>query len=536
MISHRLTYLLLAIGCLLLTACSDRDDTADQLSDREVYISLAVTFTEGPKATMRADWWPRGGEHGNYNEAAFARENTVTGITLILYRTTDGKGLNSAENPTLELVRYFPITETSVTRGPQGDGGNWECFYFTGREAIGSNILDLKAKYHAIAFANLYPDGLTEGVSKLNDLKDKVFSGDLYMGNATRLAKDCTHFAMSSESNANTIDFSLVDPQLINGGHDLFYDLTGQGVEVERMVARLDFWAANSEGYAETNASGNAYYAPGYVYKVYDESGDVVTNDRFVVTHITPFNVNNGTEYAFKHVMVKNGEVGEPTDPWLEILAPEDGFYRAVVDPASGSKPSGSFLNPLSGITDASLENNASVPYQYRQSVAAMHPYVSANHGADGKSGGFMNSESYEDTGGTKYTIPEAEDVIIAYVKENALALSENVYNYATGLIIEGDYYTNDDVSTRAHRVYYGYIHHASRTNSPDAYKAYRHADLDNTLTNNYPTDPTSPMFYGVVRNNIYRVHIGKVFQRGTLSYSIRVKRWDKFTHEVIYM
>ena len=41
-------------------------------------------------------------------------------------------------------------------------------------------------------------------------------------------------------------------------------------------------------------------------------------------------------------------------------------------------------------------------------------------------------------------------------------------------------------------------------------------------------------MNFGIVRNNIYRVSVDKIKEGNTLE--IKVKMWDKFTHEVIYM
>jgi hypothetical protein len=46
----------------------------------------------------------------------------------------------------------------------------------------------------------------------------------------------------------------------------------------------------------------------------------------------------------------------------------------------------------------------------------------------------------------------------------------------------------------------------------------------------------TPAMKFGIVRNNIYRVSIGRIDEKGTLELKIKVKKWDPFIHDFIYM
>jgi len=46
----------------------------------------------------------------------------------------------------------------------------------------------------------------------------------------------------------------------------------------------------------------------------------------------------------------------------------------------------------------------------------------------------------------------------------------------------------------------------------------------------------TTAMKFGVVRNNIYRISINSIDKKGSLDLSIKVKKWDTFTHDWIYM
>lgn len=541
---RRLINILTASVCLLsLSACSlvtDDEVTGEELNIGEVYFNFAINVNLPHAAGTRADWWPRGGEHGNYNEAAFQRENEVTEVTIILYQTPDNKGLNSSSDAAvLDFVRCYPVTRAGTAK--QADGGNWEAWYTTGYQRLGDHRLRFSQTYHAIAVANLdLTTSLTEGTSTLADLKDKLTNQLYLVGDATKNATECQQFVMASAENTNTVNFASVTPT--KNGNELYFDLDAQGIEVERLAARIDFWSLNSE-YKEKNGSAVDYDTPGYVYTVYTPDGLTPTTDRFVITHITPFNLYNAQEYLFKHVVVDDKTT-------VERLAPEDGSYRAVIDPGIAGKgstkpatiPVAGYVNPLSGISESTLSTNP-----YRHAVKDMHPTVSADNGVDGKSGGFMLSESYYDVSDVKHTTDVAEDVIVGYAMENTMALNAMLYYYATGVIIEGDYYEGDDVSKKTHRVYYGFLRHASETIAPNGYDALVASNFDsdaniNLFHNIHPNSTESPMHYSVVRNNIYRIHVGKVYQRTSptdppsIKIYIRVKMWDEYYHVPIYI
>lgn len=66
---------------------------------------------------------PKGGENGDGREAGFQRENTISGITVILYQ--DATGINTTANPTLDLVRYFPVSEGNRHNANRSYLYNW---------------------------------------------------------------------------------------------------------------------------------------------------------------------------------------------------------------------------------------------------------------------------------------------------------------------------------------------------------------------------------------------------------------------------
>lgn len=495
---RRLIYLFIATACLLLqTACQFEDDgqCADTINVGDSYISLTVAVSNGDTHARTRANTPAGGEDGDGREAGFERENTVTGITLILYQ--DANGINTTDNPTLDLVRYFPVTERAAGESPI------EVTYTTGSQPLGRHNLNLSATYHAIVIANApgVAASLTEGVSTLSDIKDATLNA-IYAGDPTNSADDCTHFVMSSESDC-TINFGSVTATNLDGtthvkGQDMLYDLTEQPIVIERMAARIDFWAKGGTYDATT------YTTPGYVYQPWKstDTTEPSSSDRFVITRITPFNLNAGTEYLLKRTNDAN-----------KYLASETGS-NYVIDPTTSTKTGTStpatFVNALSGIASSTdLSTNG-----YCHTIAAMHELASASSTIDGK-----------------------ENIIICYPMENTLPDESPLYYYATGIVIEGDYYIGNnttDPTKREHRIYFGYIRHQGE--SADAYDALLPSELSTTEK----TSSTKPMNFGIVRNNIYRISIEKVLEKTVeapkITLKIKVKKWDKFEHAPIYM
>ena len=152
---------------------------------------------------------------------------------------------------------------------------------------------------------------------------------------------------------------------------------------------------------------------------------------------------------------------------------------------------------------------------------------------------------STETAEGTKFSITDngvtADNIIICYPKENTL--NGNItplYYYATGLAFEGYYYkknaatdANGKFTGGTRKVFYHYLRHQG--NQDAAYSALTDETLSTTAT-----CPTSPaMNYGIVRNNIYRVCIESITPVDDdikVTLLIKVKKWDKFVHEPIYM
>ena len=515
----------------LLTACQFEDDQDCPKEEHfsSSYINLTIAVSDGQGRTRANE--PLAGEDGNGREAGFERENAVTGVTLILYK--DANGINTTTNPTLDFVRFFPVKRVENGTATQGTAYNpgtgedshnsqIEAAYTTGPQLIGKEgvlKISLSEKYHAIVVANHdLTSNLTEGVSKLSNVRDMTLS-TIASGSMTDLAYTFGNFVMSSEED-NTIDFGATNTKKTlagtawtenDRGQDVLYDLTAQPLIIERMAARIDFWAKGATYQTKNNGgNGNEYNFPGYVYRPWKttdtESTGPTSSDRFVLTRITPFNLNNSSSYLLKQL--SDGR-----------LKPETGS-NYVIDPTTANKANATFLSPLSAIVSglANWYGNG-----YSHFVADMHAQV-----GNGLTGGF----SYTSGGST------AEDIIICYPKENTLPDGSSLYNYATGIMIEGDYYTGDDVSDLSkceHRFYFTYIRHQGE--SDKAYDALLPSELDATVT----TSSTYPMNFGIVRNNIYRISIDKVIEKKTLDaprlkIKIEETKWRHVDNPTIYI
>ena len=258
----------------------------------------------------------------------------------------------------------------------------------------------------------------------------------------------------------------------------------------------------------------STYSTPGYEYSV---DG---TSDKFVVTGIMPFNLNGGNATNGGEYIIKRLAGAIAATPTFTYLADETGS-NYVVDPATINKTDGTLtymkntLTTLQGegtLADiTSLSSNT-----YYKSISDLHTAVNATESSAGYPTLIEGSLS-------------GENAIIAYPMENTLWGASRLYNYATGIAIEGDYYYNG-TGTPEHRIFYGYMRHNGT--SASAYAAMLGADLSNTET----STSANCMEFGVVRNNIYRIYISKINSINNMTIKIKIKKWDKFEHEVIYM
>ncbi len=501
----------LASLCLpLVSACSAVTDGEDGQREQTIesrephtFINLTVAVSGGKQHTTRAGEKPTAGENGDGREAGFEHENAVTGITLILYQ--DAVGINTTTDPStinLDYVKYFTVTRTGTTETPgsqYGDTKKDEAYYTTGNQLVQKGELDLAKQYHAIVVANV---DLRFKVSTLKDVLNYKMT-TLYSGDEKTAAAGCVNFVMSSEAD-HVINFPGTTPTVIAEGALYSFD----GIRIERMAARIDFWAAG----ATYNAT-----AQGYEYSV-------GATDKFVVTGIMPFNLmgasgTNGGEYLIKRVATS------PTATAYNYLGDEGSNF--VIDPAILAKTTSGGLtyyknrvedfNTTYSVTSLANIATYSGVNDYYRSIKDLHGAIVASPA----SGGYATLTDGALTG---------EDVVVCYPMENTLQTSSYLFNFATGIVIEGDYYQGGLSGTKTHRIYYGYLRHEGTATS---YQARLGAAFELDASTALP--PASPMEYGIVRNNIYRIYISSITPESMIM-TLKVKKWDPFIHDWIYM
>lgn len=489
------------LTALLLVGCTAVTDGYEEELVPEVshsYVNLTIAVANNGAITRGT---PLGGEEGNGREAGFDRENAVTGITLMLYQ--DATGINTSSNPVIDFVAFYPVSRTT-----KDADARIEATYETGDQLVPHNAIDFTKPYRAIVVANADLTGsITAGTSHLNDLRnmtlDKIYSGD-----ETKAAASCAHFVMSSEQD-QTLTFAGKSTRDAAG--DYYYNLTDQPLVIERMAARIDFWAV---GGTYDDGTANSSKA-GYVY-------DVTGGDQFVVTAIMPFNLTNkhtatdpadayGNEYLLKHL------TSDLSDATADRLLIDETTTNYVLDPKTRQKGTGVhrlLTNALETVSALSAE--AFAASNYCKQISDMHTAVAAS----GTTSGFTMLTDMAKSG---------EDVIVAYPMENTLLPESPLYYNATGIALEGWYYeggiTHDTNPQRY--VYYGYLRHQGEGSS---------YDITTTNSTEALSDQETAMNIGIVRNNIYRVMIGNIDSKRNMTLRIVVKQWDTFTHKVIYM
>lgn len=487
---HIVRLLLMALIVLpATTSCYDyhNQELAEDSKDVAQYINVTISVSAGTGADTRG---PQGGEYGDGVEKGSERENKVNNITLIFYQdpadpTAASTTINTtSDNAKVVCVKKYqvhepldgelPATHSHKTSETDGVKAN-EVYYTTGRQRLSETSLEIGKTYKVLVVANT--DVAVSVGDKIKDVRNKVATS-IYTG--TGIGTIASDFVMTSECDATvTLSNPTIDTSTGENRFIYYFDC----IHIERLAARIDFWAKNATYTTE-------YDHNGYLY-------NISATDRFVLTSITPFNLNigAGNEYLFKRV--REGWTSDASTTYLG----DESTTNWVVDPYTSGKTSS--IHPVW---------MASTLTTVESSLANLYNITMA---------GSQNDKLTEDG---------YDNIIIAYPRENTLQPSSPLYYYATGLAFEGYYYANGAKTGGERRIYYHYLRHQGEEEN-SKYKALR-SPLDQTVVcGNSPA-----MKYGVVRNNIYRVDISSITPDDKLILNIKVKKWDKFEHAVIYM
>ncbi len=259
---------------------------------------------------------------------------------------------------------------------------------------------------------------------------------------------------------------------IMSSKEDAKIDFTKGGSETDPYLVDVDIERLA----ARIDIIPNATYdvtGKGYYYNVMDGTNVI---GGFKLESVTPTKVMTKGEYLIKRVS-SDKDVSSVTYFGLEDKDAANKATNYVVCPWSKDR---------TGLTLAEAEGPAS----------------------------FYNVKKTTSTG----TIADAS-YILDYVMENTT--TDNAETNSTGLVFKGKYYELSDWDTANKQPKPG-------KSGTDKYYTYtiRHSD---------PTGAgpkTAPMYYGIVRNNIYRIKIeGVVGEKKGMVLTIAVKKWAKYTH-----
>ena len=422
-------------------------------------------------------------------EAYFTVQVAVAGDTQATSRAAgplggeDGNGRETAFENEYKVNNVCVFLYSSIKGISDDDAKIEQAFYFEKpTEKAGNTRYDkvytfekkkclpivVSKAYHVLVVANAGNITPTYLNKKLSELRDAPLQA---------FGPTSKNFIMTSEKDATT--------ELAAGGN-----ATGDGseanpltvnVDIERLAARIDIDPGDGKYFDSPITPGTGTYA----FDVKDASNALVGG--FVLESILPYNKLTSGEFCIKRVGDKTGTALTYLGDEKTTSETDKTATNYVIDPWTSAKNAGS---TPSGLT-----------YNVRKLNDASWPSAT----------GYLPVKNVLGTASSFF--------ILDYAMENTTF--DNLEEYATGLVFKGKYYEASDWDTAKKQPKAG-------KSGTDKYYTYtiRHSDPTGT------GPKTDPMYYGIVRNNIYRIKIeGVVGEKKGMILTIAVKKWAKYTH-----
>lgn len=541
---------------MLLSACKDyyeEQSSYENNNSGQYYIKAQVTTdvsemdvsTRSSNPTPDA---PDGGEDGDGNEMGLENENNVKNLTVFLYNDkNEGKKLEE------EAFYFDDMERISINNG--GKTQTWESKSYrktslpilsTGYDVlVVTNAGDLRSRFAGKPyedFANYLFTSVWESSEGVAGVSGERATTNC---NAFVMTNEQIHTTMSQETQIeSTITVDGKDKKTYTPHAGTIDDPVPVFAKVERVAARIEFHIDNSSnGDIGTFFGGQTDVVKfnttlgGYVYpavtadtkKLTDKNTKVseLASGYFVLTHVLPYNCLKESSYLLKRVydgstttyLDKETTTGDKTgvannyviDPWTLST---DGHTTSLY-----SNPLGISVGDETEALIKAFDDDLWKTYKVSNFLDNDHKVIMR-----------YRNETYE------YEKNQWRD-ILTYTMENTTL--DNSVEHATGLLFRGKYYTKEEWNDGSpkegagtDKVYRYYIRHSDPTNDFQA-TGIPSADKLKTAT---------PMTFGIVRNNLYRVSIGKVIAPETkteepkLNIVLKVKPWTKYTHDEIEM
>lgn len=423
-------------------------------------------------------------------EAYFTVQVAVAGDTQATSRAAgpqggeDGDGRETAFENEYKVKNVCVFLYPSTTGISDGDAKIEQAFYFEKpTEKPGNTRYDkvytfekkqclpivVSKAYHVLVVANAGDITNTYLNKNLSELRDAYLQAfDPTSKNFIMTSEKDATTKLASAGGNATGDGSEANPLTVN-------------VDVERLAARIDIDPGDGKYVDSPTTPGTGTYA----FDVKDATNTLVGG--FVLESILPYNKLTSGEFCIKRV----GDKMRTTLSYLGDETTTSGTDKTatnyVIDPWTSDKNAGS---TPSGLT-----------YNVRK----------LNDASWSSATGYLPVKKVLGTASSFF--------ILDYAMENTTF--DNSEEYATGLVFKGKYYEASDWDTANKQPKAG-------KSGTDKYYTYtiRHSDPTGTGSK------TTPMYYGIVRNNIYRIKIeGVVGEKKGMILTIAVKKWAKYTH-----
>ena len=423
-------------------------------------------------------------------EAYFTVQVAVAGDTKATSRAAgpqggeDGDGRETAFENEYKVNNVCVFLYSSTTGISDGDAKIEQAFFFKKpTEKAGNTKYDkvytfekkqclpivVSKAYHVLVVANAGDITNTYLNKNLSELRDAYLQAfDPTSKNFIMTSEKDATTKLASAGGNATGDGSEANPLTVN-------------VDVERLAARIDIDPGDGKYVDSPTTPGTGTYA----FDVKDATNTLVGG--FVLESILPYNKLTSGEFCIKRVGDKMGTTLSYLGDETTTSGSDKTATNYVIDPWTSDKNAGS---TPSGLT-----------YNVRK----------LNDASWSSATGYLPVKKVLGTASSFF--------ILDYAMENTTF--DNSEEYATGLVFNGKYYEASDWDTANKQPKAG-------KSGTDKYYTYtiRHSDPTGTGSIN------DPMYYGIVRNNIYRIKIeGVVGEKKGMVLTIAVKKWAKYTH-----
>lgn len=404
-------------------------------------------------------------------EPATDNESRVDNVVLLFY-TTDG--YSSADlNMSDAMANSIKIIQAMRFESSQltEEYSSAGRYYTTEARECPLALINSE-NYHALVVVNTDKTANDYIGKTIAEVRDQLSGSAQWHTNGSTVA-DYDYFMMSSQKDA-------IITKSNTSGKGTKEDPILIPINIERMAARIDF---------VPNAAYDASVG-GYVYDAVVESGSVTeTAGGFVLKYAGPINCLNTGGYVFRRVASRvAGTLTVTGTDYLgdEVVGLDVSKGNYVVDPWTTQKDEDSATKMAANYTNFGTIAAADLANYKVQPLAGADFYV------------------------------------LGYTMENTTL--DNNTTYATGVEFRGTYYTKENWDATNHQPVAG----AAGTD-----KTYRYF-IHHSYLNNTEATTATPMFYGIVRNNVYKIQISKV-KGEALLFTISVRPWTCYIHpEVI--